>query len=222
MASRNQLTRLKILALRTLFKTEKDTDKNNQTYWNTRWSLNIPQDYILPGRRLEVLNLVQKALDEHGCNNVLEVGCGADVPLRDLECAFHLDYSMAALKRSKLDSFIFADLTKGIPVPDKSFDATFSCCVLMHLPDDMLSLACAEIVRVTKKLVIILEGKNDTRDMPRFFDGVHCEVLRLEDKKRRCPHCGSDEYLLLTNYSWWWGGMMFHCTFCGHEEKVRI
>jgi SAM-dependent methyltransferase len=159
--------------LRVLFRAKKDTDKDSAAYWNARWFLNIEHDRLPPDIQRQVVMTVRKLLRKHGCANVLEIGCGAHVPLRSLRHATHLDYSLVALRKSKLDSFIYADITKRIPVPDKTFDAVFSSCCLMHIPDESLPSACAEIERVTKKLVILNEGGD--RNLSGYFEGLVCE-----------------------------------------------
>jgi SAM-dependent methyltransferase len=161
---------MKTLLLRLLFRTPADTDKNSQSYWNTRWSLNLRGDGIDwrdSERRKKITTTAGQILEEHGCESVLEIGCGVYVPLRGIANATHLDFSMKALIKSRLDSFICADITKRIPVPDKTFDATYSGCCLMHIPDETLPLACAEIERVTKKVVILAEGGE--RDLKKHF-----------------------------------------------------
>jgi SAM-dependent methyltransferase len=173
MTKKGKVETARELVLRALFRTKKDTDKNSRLYWNTRWLLNLQHDRLTSTVRSQLFSVVKELLSQHSCENVLEVGCGAIVPLRDLGDATHLDFSLKALKRSKLDSFICADITKRIPVPDKTFDATFSSCCLMHVPDESIALACAELKRVTKKLIILNEGSD--RDLAGYFGGLVCE-----------------------------------------------
>jgi len=159
------------LMLRALYRPAKDTEKNTSRYWNTRWTLALRADRV----EVELLPCVEEAMERNDCETVLEVGCGAHVPLRKLPRCTHLDFSMNALKRSGLDSFIFADITKGIPVPDNTFDASFSSACLMHIPDELIAKACYEIARVTKTLIILNEGK--TRDLAKYFPDHICEHL---------------------------------------------
>lgn len=162
---------IRALLLRTLFGTKKDTDKQGQKYWNLRWAMKLKADQIDVSYFDKVASEVKAVLEQHDCGNVLEIGCGTTVPLRSLKCATHSDFSIEALIRANLPSFILADITKHIPVPDKTFDATFSHACLMHIPDDLLPNACAEIKRVTKKLIILHEGGPD-RDLKSRFDGI--------------------------------------------------
>ena len=162
---------VKAVMLRTLFRTKKDNDKHGQKYWNLRWAMKLRADQIEGSYFERVASEVKTILEEHDCANVLEIGCGTTVPLRSLKCATHSDFSIGALKRANLASFIFADITKHIPVPDKTFDATFSHACLMHIPDNLLPDACAELRRVTKKLIILHEGGPD-RELKSYFDGL--------------------------------------------------
>jgi len=164
---------VRVALLRVMFRAKTDPDKNTRFYWNTRWFLNLKPDRYSAAARAEVVSVVKKLLRKHDCENVIEIGCGAHVPLRGIRSATHLDYSLVALKRSKLDSFICADVTNRIPVPDKTFDAAFSSGCLIHIPDESLPAACAEIERVTKKLVILNEGGD--RELTKYFEGLACE-----------------------------------------------
>lgn len=164
---------LRTLMLRVLYRPEKDTEKNTPRYWNTRWTLNLQADRA----EIELLPCVKETVERNDCKTVLEVGCGAYVPLRKLPHCTHLDFSLNALKRSGLDSFIFADITKGIPVPDDTFDASFSSACLMHIPDELIAKACYEIARVTKRLIILNEGS--ARDLSKYFPDHVCEQLEV-------------------------------------------
>ena len=167
---------IKVLALRLLRGSKKsDSEKNTYDYWNTRWSLKLREDNLDPKKREKIVWIVKNLMNKYDCESVLEVGCGADAPLRDLENAAHLDFSIKALKRSKLSSFIYADITKRIPVPAKTFDASFCSCCLMHLPDQALASACAEVSRVTKKVVILNEG--DGRTWAAYFPSLSCQEI---------------------------------------------
>jgi SAM-dependent methyltransferase len=45
----------------------------------------------------------------------------------------------------------------SLPFPNNSFDLVMTCGVLIHIPDDLLAKAEAEIQRVTKKYVLAIE-----------------------------------------------------------------
>jgi len=166
------------LILRILFKAEKDTDKNSQDYWNTRWFLNLWHDRLTPELRETMVASVKELMARYDCETVLEIGCGASVPLRGVEGVAHLDYSTKALKRAGLTAYIYGDITKHIPVPDKAFDAAYSSNCLIHVSDDKIQSACDEIGRVTRRLVILNEG--GTRNLESYFKGgLSVERLKL-------------------------------------------
>jgi len=149
---------------------KKNTDKNSSNYWDARWSLHLREDDRNPLAHKGFKERVSRVMNQYDCENVLEIGCGPNPPLIGLPNVTHLDFSFNALKESGLDSFIYADITKHIPVPDKTFDATFSCACLMHLSKESLPLACAEIQRVTKKVLITQEAEET--DLKRYFDSI--------------------------------------------------
>ncbi|MCK4497927.1 class I SAM-dependent methyltransferase [Candidatus Bathyarchaeota archaeon] len=61
------------------------------------------------------------------------------------------------MKESNLDTFIYADITKRIPLPDKSQDAVLSRHVLLHIPFSEIENIVKEISRVAKQVVILKE-----------------------------------------------------------------
>ena len=50
---------------------------------------------------------------------------------------------------------------QAIPLPDNSVDLVFTCGVLIHVPPDELTKACAEIYRVARKYIICIEYFSD-------------------------------------------------------------
>jgi SAM-dependent methyltransferase len=130
--------------------------KNPAKYWDERWRLNIePQNETeyRAGLSLQISSI----LFENECQTVLEIGCG-QAWLRSLPGYLGLDFSVEVLKQSMLSSFLYADVTKQIPLPSKSFDAAVSLSVLMHVPKKSIEKAVAEISRVTRKCVVLRES----------------------------------------------------------------
>jgi SAM-dependent methyltransferase len=157
-------------AFRVMTRGYEDKDKNEKDYWNARWSSGLKEDVHIFEERKKLGDKVSEELTKNHCEVVLEIGCGPHPYLKD---AIHCDFSTTALKN--LDSYIYADITKHIPLPDKSVDAVFSCAVLMHMPDESVKLAAAELTRVTKKMILLHEGKD--RDYKSFFSGIVCEDI---------------------------------------------
>ena len=129
---------------------------NPQEYWNMRWGLNLKAEYWTKHHEQKQLQRITNAMKQHKCTNILEVGCGK-AELRRLPGYLGLDFSLEALKKSGLQNFIYADITKKIPLPDKSQDAVLSRFVLLHISSDKIDVAVREISRVAKKCVILYE-----------------------------------------------------------------
>jgi len=131
--------------------------KDQKTYWDKRWKIGF--DEKDNGEYYHRLFLqVSRILEDNGCKNVLEIGCG-QARLRELPGYLGVDFSLEALKQYKLEAFLFADITKGIPLPDKCFDAAMTMAVLMHIPVKDIKKATSEISRVTKKCIILRESQ---------------------------------------------------------------
>lgn len=122
---------------------------NERRYWGQRHAHGrITRD---PEYKALMEERIAKVMAEHGCKNVLEVGCG-QIPLSDLPNHTGLDFSR------NIECDIHADITKRIPLPDKCFDVVLSSKILMHIPSEKIEKACSEIGRVGK-LVILNEPK---------------------------------------------------------------
>lgn len=161
------------IVLRGIFRTKEDTDKSTQAYWNARWFLGLQHDKVSPELRALMVSKVENAMWRHGCETVLEVGCGAYAPLKGVQGVTHLDYSRKALQKSGLEAYIYADITRRIPVPDRTFDAAYCSNLLIHIRNVDLGAACHEIARVTRKIIILNES--DKRDLEQYFGGLKVE-----------------------------------------------
>ena len=81
---------------------------------------------------------------------------------------------LAAIRRAKKCKFVAGD-AMSLPFPDKSFDLVICTEVLEHIPPQKLEKACAELLRVTRRYLLIgVPFRQDLR--------VHAT---------RCIHCGS-------------------------------
>ena len=145
------------------------TYRDPQAYWNRRWGVSLWRDH---GPRTDtdyaaILSHVRTIMATHECDSVLEIGCGKN-PMRELPGYIPLDFSAVALRASGLKSYICADITDGIPLPDKSVDAVYCRGVLLHISNDRIGKAVREISRVARKCVIL--GEPTTA----FVDTHHC------------------------------------------------
>ena len=131
--------------------------KDPKRYWDKRWKIRL--DEKEDGEYYQRLFAgISRILEDNGCDNVLEIGCG-QARFRELPGYLGVDFSLEALRRNKLEAFLYADITKGIPLPDKCFDAAMSTAVLMHIPEGRIKKATSEISRVTKKCIILMESR---------------------------------------------------------------
>lgn len=121
--------------------------ENEQTYWGQRYEHG--QIVRNPLYRPEMEQKVRKVMEQNGCKNVLEIGCGQEA-LRNLPSWTGLDFS----RNIKAD--IYADITseRGIPIPDKAFDCVFSSGVLMHIVPEKVKKATSEMARVAKLVIL--------------------------------------------------------------------
>jgi len=133
--------------------------RDPQRYWDRRWSLRL-----IPGKSdyTDLFVKVQKAMQTHGCANVLELGCGR-YPLSALPGHFAMDFSIEALRQSGLRSYICGDITERIPLPDKSVDAVYISAVLLHISPEKITQAVREVQRVAKKAIILNENRTPFR-----------------------------------------------------------
>jgi SAM-dependent methyltransferase len=143
---------------------------NPQRYWDSRWQVNLSAEQATGQNALEESKTIKDLMKKYACENILEIGCGR-ATLRHLPNYLGLDFSVEALKQSGLDTLIFADITKRIPLPDNSQDAVLSRFVLLHIPFSDIEKAVKEISRVAKNVVILKEphGSDERQPQPHCF-----------------------------------------------------
>lgn len=133
---------------------------NERRYWESRWGWGkIPRN---PDYRANMEAKVRQVMLEHGCKNILEIGCGHE-RLDGLPKWCGLDFSR------NIECPIHADITERIPLPDKCFDAVFTSGVLQHIRPEKVEKAASEMARVAK-LVILDEPHTQN---PKFFSWDH-------------------------------------------------
>lgn len=59
-----------------------------------------------------------------------------------------------------------ADVSKGLPFPDKHFDLVYTSGVLMHIPNKHYSNVVKEIIRVSRKFIV--HNEDLTRGVPKY------------------------------------------------------
>jgi SAM-dependent methyltransferase len=134
-----------------------------QKYFNNRWRLDIHTDRWNSDLTKRYYEIIEELMKSNQCENFLDIGCGAWATLRDLPNYLGLDFSIEALMKSGLGEFIFADITKRIPLPSKSYDMVFTRSVLLHIPPHKIAEAVQEISRIGKKCIVL--------DEPEFEEG---------------------------------------------------
>lgn len=115
----------------------------------------------LPAERVELL--ARHAVGPR----VLDAGCGGggyvDLLARRGFEAVGVDkfdfYLGLAAERNLRGTFLQADLTEGLPFPDKDFDSAFSFDVFEHADDEA---AVRELARVTRRRLLVIVPQVDT------------------------------------------------------------
>lgn len=163
--------------------------KNPQTYWDIRWKLGLKAEEWTKETIQREFTLITKLKEQYGCQSILEVGCGK-AHLRNLEGYMGLDYSLVTLKKSKLNMFIYGDISdRNLAIPNKSFDAVMTRLVLLHIPFTKIEFAVDNICRIARKLIVLKEPTSAipkqthfhcfTHNLPKLFEKFEGEVVFL-------------------------------------------
>ena len=129
---------------------------NSKRYWNLRWRMGYDVEKGLEEYRGHWKTQIIKLMKDLNCENILDVGCGK-AWLRSLPGYLGSDVSLEVLRRNKLPSFLVADAAEKLPLPNKSFDASVSFCFIMHQRPNKAEVVASEMMRVTKKLIVLKE-----------------------------------------------------------------
>ncbi|MGB7595455.1 MAG: class I SAM-dependent methyltransferase [Erysipelotrichaceae bacterium] len=139
--------------------------------------------------------VLMDALSE-SCSSVLDIGCGNGALCQVLQAHIQTvegcDRSAAMLKQAKrLTSstikYTLGDTLTGLPYADKSFDMVSASLVAHGMPADQRKLLYAEMRRIARKYVILLEY-NQTRhwlvDIMEFLEhGDYFNFIHVVDQE---------------------------------------
>lgn len=121
------------------------------------------------------LSRVKVLLDRVAPTSVLDVGGGtglyaAAVPESARYVVVDADAAKLARLRTRVPraEAVLADATR-LPIRTKSFDLALFIAVAHHLSDEALERALAELVRVTRELVLVVEPLASERRAPRML-----------------------------------------------------
>lgn len=121
-----------------------------QTYYqrDDLWAPDVVTPHGAVAR--EIIELIPK-----DARSILDVGCGngAISNAIDDRLVIGSDIALAAIKHMRHPACV-ADIG-AMPFADGSFDLVMATDVLEHIPDDQYARACAEIVRVSRRWILI-------------------------------------------------------------------
>ena len=153
---------------------------NERSYWDSRWSLGLRNEKLTSAYQKGLTYKITKIMEITECASFLDLGCGG-AKLRGIPGYLGLDFSLEAIKKSGLTEAIYADITKRIPLPDKSIDMSFAMVVFLHIPPEKIEKAVSEVCRVTKKCIFLVEPKyNQQADYQK-----HCFNYDLESMVKK-------------------------------------
>lgn len=133
-------------------------------YYNQK---DIWQQDIMPGQ-LEVIEKVQRIIQDLHIQSILDVGCGNGFFLNSLSKdiqAVGMDISAEALKYVQRDKVIGS--IDAMPFSDKKFEMVVCSDVLEHLNGEMFQAALTEIQRVAGKYVVLVFPYREDLDYSR-------------------------------------------------------
>jgi pseudaminic acid biosynthesis-associated methylase len=143
-----------------------DQDSSSEaTRLERLWRTEFGDEYVERNRRAgeKRRSFWQKLLSELDAQTVLEVGCNIGVNLdwivrlRQPRLVCGVDVNLKALnelRRAVPDASVIWSLGRQLPFRDGCFDLVFTTGVLIHQPEDSLSLVMAEIVRCSRRYIL--------------------------------------------------------------------
>lgn len=178
--------------------------ENMERYWRNPDPANTPEMYCVSGAERSAFLLAM--LERHGATNgdaVLEAGCNIG---RNLNHLFIHGYrlllgidinpqAIAEMSRVYSEMVEHAVVTVGrledvLPLyRDDSVDASFAMAVLEHVHDDAFDVVCDHLVRVTRRLIVVMEDEKmlDWQHRPHDYTGVFCDRGMIQLEALPCP-----------------------------------
>jgi len=114
---------------------------------------------------------------KYSCEKVLEVGCGRASNLLFMPSeiiGYGIDVNWDAIYEARrLDEInpIYGCAT-DIPFKDNFFDLVFTCGLLIHIPPDDLLRVMSEMVRCSRKYVMMMEYAAEKEEKIKYREGV--------------------------------------------------
>jgi len=167
---------------------------NPKVYWDTRWKLGLKAEKWTREAFQHEFTLIIRLMEQYNCQNILEIGCGK-AHLRNLKGYRGFDYSLEALKKGKVNTFIYGDISdRKLPIPGQSFDSVMTRFVLLHIPFEEIEIAVDNICRIARKLIILKEPTSAVpkqthfhcfaHDLPKLFKKFDGKVVFLPLEKK--------------------------------------
>lgn len=188
----------------------------NAEYWKNRsindeerdWKEtgeNWVDDYVKsvdhPHRNL-IIDVLYREIKTYSFN-LFEAGCSAGPNLLKIHRSYPFIWTMGcdvneeSIKKAKevlssFRSYVYVGDFHDIKLMDKSFDVSLADAVLMYSGPNQIEKALDELVRITEKLIIIVERVSEveenngyiwSRNYPRLMENRGCgvEIIKLDE-----------------------------------------
>jgi SAM-dependent methyltransferase len=137
----------------------------------------------------KILSIIPESVE-----TIVDIGCGNGVITNQLSQKYSVvgvDRSRAALEYVRCD--YVQSSSESIPLPDYSFDMSFTSELLEHLEDDTYKKTIAEIKRLSKKYILVTVPNGENPDklsiqcpscLYRYNRPNHLRSLNIQDFKQ--------------------------------------
>ena len=121
--------------------------------------------------------LFEKIVSYYPFSSALEVGCGFGLNFRTLRDILHrprfvgVDKNFGTIEEGRVmlgqrAELQVADLVNGLPFDDKEFDVVYTVASLLYVRADKMAAAARELLRVTRRALIIVEQHVEDPSFP--------------------------------------------------------